>query len=154
MMSGSAGWAGRAMHGMERAAQHTGEKIECDLLRSSGATWQRGLPVPASWHPRQARTRGVEAQRGGGRPVSHQVDPQQLHRDEALGQAQGGSQEDGGHLRGGGRDIGRAAEHAGGPKGVHGPQDPPERVRGGRRMRSRSQLVIPPRRCLRRSCSG
>lgn len=37
---------------------------------------------------------GVEAQRGGRQPICHQVHPQQLHRDQGLGQAQDGCQED------------------------------------------------------------
>lgn len=36
----------------------------------------------------------VEAQRGGGQTVSHQVDPQQLDGDQSLGQTQRGRQED------------------------------------------------------------
>lgn len=36
----------------------------------------------------------VEAQRGGWQPVCHQVHPQQLHRDEGLGEAQDGCKED------------------------------------------------------------
>ena len=42
--------------------------------------------------------RGVEAERGGGGPVSDQVDPEQLHGDEILREAQRGRQKDGGHL--------------------------------------------------------
>ena len=37
---------------------------------------------------------GVEAQGCGWEPVSHQVHPQQLHRDQGLRQPQGGCQED------------------------------------------------------------
>lgn len=36
----------------------------------------------------------VEAQGCGREPISHQVHPQQLHRDQGLGQPQGGCQED------------------------------------------------------------
>lgn len=46
----------------------------------------------------------VEAERGGGQAVRHQVDPQQLHGDQGLGQAQGRRQEDGHHLTDVGRD--------------------------------------------------
>lgn len=40
------------------------------------------------------QVRGVEAQSRGWQPICHQVHPQQLHRDEGLGQAQDGCQED------------------------------------------------------------
>lgn len=41
---------------------------------------------------------GVEAERGGGQTVRHQVHPQQLHRDQRLRQPQRRRQEDGHHL--------------------------------------------------------
>jgi hypothetical protein len=47
--------------------------------------------------------RAVEAQRGGGQPVRDQVDPQQLHRREHLGDAQQRGDEDGDDLAWAGR---------------------------------------------------
>lgn len=40
------------------------------------------------------QVRGVEAQSGGGQTISDQVDPEQLDRDQSLGQTQSSSQED------------------------------------------------------------
>ena len=46
----------------------------------------------------------VEAERGGRRPVGDEVDPEQLHGDEALGEAERGGEEDGRDLSHVGRD--------------------------------------------------
>mmetsp|Transcript_9492 Transcript_9492/g.19197 ORF Transcript_9492/g.19197 Transcript_9492/m.19197 type:complete len:511 (+) Transcript_9492:483-2015(+) len=46
----------------------------------------------------------VEAERGGGRPIGDEVDPEQLQRDEALRQSEQRGDEDGGHLADVGRD--------------------------------------------------
>ncbi len=59
-------------------------------------TFQPPFPSPHLGH--DVRVGGVEAQRRGGRAVGHQVHPQQLHGEQALGQAQRRGQEDGGHL--------------------------------------------------------
>jgi hypothetical protein len=53
----------------------------------------------ANPHLHDVRVSWVEAQRGGWGSVSDQVYPQQLHRDEALRQAQDGRQEDGRDLQ-------------------------------------------------------
>merc|ERR1719190_163150 len=58
----------------------------------------KGL-VSASGHlVHDVQVRGVEGEGGGGQTVSHQVDPQQLHGDQSLGEAEGGGQEDADHL--------------------------------------------------------
>ena len=53
-----------------------------------------GLAGVARGLAHDVQVRGVEAQGGGGQAVRHQVDPEQLDRDERLREAQGCRQED------------------------------------------------------------
>ena len=53
-----------------------------------------GLAGIARGLAHDVQVRGVEAQGGGGQAVGHQVDPEQLDRDESLGEAKGRGQED------------------------------------------------------------
>lgn len=109
MMSGSVVGRGGQKAGDGRAGQQAGTKPQAQQRAEGGQVGWRCTPVASgaieatpsiALSPTHlpGLTRRVEAQRGGGRPVSHQVDPQQLHGDQALGQAQSRGQEDGRHL--------------------------------------------------------